>query len=476
MKRAGALAILALPQEQAVARILALAEKAEAWDKAHPDEPLDKTDSPDESAGKAPPPGTPSGMTAPYHKTAHRRRRRKPGRKRGHRGTRRAPPPHVNHTIPHTLSHCPHCNLALGDSIRQHTRVIEDLPPTPPQVHQHQIHGYWCSQCHKIVTPTVTEALPRSTLGLNVLVYTAWLHYLLGISVGHIVRLLGVSFNFSVSPGGLTQAWARLAESLKPYYEQLEQQVRQAGVLHADETGWRINGLTHWLWAFCTERVCYFLIDRHRSSAIVARVLGEFFDGILITDFYAAYNLVEAWAKQRCLFHLFTELLRVDKRNTHPPWKAFRKQLSRLLKDAMRLKTQQNELDAVVYERRKQRLHQRLDQLIAQPFNDADAKRLAKRLANFRGELLTFLNHEAVAPTNNFAEQQMRKPVAARKVCQQNRSARGAETHAILLTLFRTAELRGEHPVRFVITLIKAALEGRIVSLDNPNTSFEQAA
>lgn len=170
MKRAGALAILALPQEQAVARILALAEKAEAWDKAHPDEPLDKTDSPDESAGKAPPPGTPSGMTAPYHKTAHRRRRRKPGRKRGHRGTRRAPPPHVNHTIPHTLSHCPHCNLALGDSIRQHTRVIEDLPPTPPQVHQHQIHGYWCSQCHKIVTPTVTEALPRSTLGLNVCV------------------------------------------------------------------------------------------------------------------------------------------------------------------------------------------------------------------------------------------------------------------------------------------------------------------
>lgn len=457
MKRADALAILALPQEAALERILALAEKAEAWERQHPDE----------ATAKAPPPGTPSGMTAPYHKPAHRKRRRKPGRKRGHRGTRRRTPGDIDQRIAHNLASCPHCQLALGQPIRQHTRLIEDLPPIQPQVQLHEINAYWCSECRTLVTPTVTEALPRATLGLNVLVYTAWLHYLLGISVGAIVRLLSVGFAFSVSPGGLTQAWARLASYLEPDYEQLEQQVREAGVLHADETGWRINGLTHWLWAFCTERVCYFLIDQRRSAAIVARVLGEVFDGILITDFYAAYNLVEAWAKQRCLFHLFTELLRVDKRNTHPPWRAFRRQLTRLLKDAMRLKVQHNELPEAVFERRKRRLHQRLDQLIAEPFADADAKRLVKRLKNFRGELLTFLNHADAPPTNNFAEQQMRKPVAARKICQQNRSERGARTHVILLSLFRTAELRGQHPVTFVITLIKAAINGHVIQLDD---------
>ncbi|WP_459874021.1 IS66 family transposase, partial [Endothiovibrio diazotrophicus] len=61
-----------------------------------------------------------------------------------------------------------------------------------------------------------------------------------------------------------------------------------AAVLHADETSWRVNGVTYWLWGFCTTFLCYFLIDPHRSSAVVARVLGEVFDGFLVCDFYAA--------------------------------------------------------------------------------------------------------------------------------------------------------------------------------------------
>ena len=42
-------------------------------------------------------------------------------------------------------------------------------------------------------------------------------------------------------------------------------------------------------------------------------------------------------AKQRCYFHLFTELVKVDKRNAAATWKRFRKKLARLLKDAVRL-------------------------------------------------------------------------------------------------------------------------------------------
>jgi len=461
MNREEALALLALPQEQAVVQIQELARKARLWEQSQ--------------AAAMPSPTTPSGMTAPYEKPAHRKRRKKPGRKKGHPGHRRALPAHIDVTHIHTLAHCPECAQSLGKPIRWHQRIIEDIPPIEPRVHQHRTPGYWCPCCRKIVTPTVTDALPRATLGLNVLVYSAWLHYLLGVSVGNIVRLLSVGYAFQVSPGGLTQAWGNLATRLEPYYRQIEQQVREAGVLHADETGWRVNGLTHWLWAFCTEQLCYYLVDRRRSSAVVAKVLGEVFDGILITDFYGAYNLVEAWAKQRCFFHLFTELVKVDKRNTHPPWHAFRRQLSRLLKDAMRLKLQRAELDDTVFVRRKRRLHQRLDQLIADPWNDADARRLAKRLKSFRGELLTFLDHEGVPPTNNHAERQMRKPVAARKICQQNRSQQGAKTHAILLSLFRTAEMQGHQPVDFVILLTKAALAGKPIAFA-PESPVKQAA
>jgi len=464
--RKEALALLALPQEQAVEQIRELARKARLWEQSQAEGK--DTDDP-------PSPTTPSGMTAPYEKPAHRKRNRKPGQKKGHVGTRRRCPDHIDKTHDHTLDHCPDCGQTLGASCREHSRIIEDIPPVTPQVHQHRVNGYWCGHCRKLVTPAVTDALPRATLGLNVLVYSAWLHYLLGVSVGNVAHLLSVGYGFQVSPGGLTQAWANLAAWLETYYAQIEQQIRASGVLHADETGWRINGLTHWLWAFCTERLCYYLIDQRRSSAVVARVLGEVFDGILITDFYGAYNLVEAWAKQRCFFHLFTELIKVDKRNPHPPWRAFRRRLSRLLKDAMRLNLQRAELDDRVFARQKCRLKQRLDQLIAGPWHDQDARRLAKRLKSFRGELLTFLDHEGVPPTNNHAERQMRKPVAARKICQQNRSQQGAKTHAILLSLFRTAELQGHQPVDFVISLTKAAIAGKPIPLA-PEPCLKEAA
>ncbi len=74
--------------------------------------------------------------------------------------------------------------------------------------------------------------------------------------------------------------------------------------------------------------------------------------------------------------------------------------------------------------------------------------------------MVTFLDHEAVSPYNNHAEQQMRTAVHTRKVSQQNRSLEGAKTHAIMLSLFRSAQLQGLHPVEYVLQLARAAISG----------------
>ena len=47
--------------------------------------------------------------------------------------------------------------------------------------------------------------------------------------------------------------------------------------------------------------------------------------------------MLEAVAKQRCIFNLLTELLKVDKRNKSDTWRAFRKKLYRLIRDAIKL-------------------------------------------------------------------------------------------------------------------------------------------
>ena len=78
-------------------------------------------------------------------------------------------------------------------------------------------------------------------------VFTSWLHYLIGVSVNNIVNRLDIFASFKVSAGGLTQAWGNMASTLEPVYNDIGKKVAKAAALNADETGWRINGITHWL-------------------------------------------------------------------------------------------------------------------------------------------------------------------------------------------------------------------------------------
>ena len=437
MTRDEALNILALPKEQAVEAILNLAEKAEKYEQVCTDIS----------------PTTPSGMTPTYLKPVKNKRKKRPGRKKGHAGVSRLKPEEIDHFKEHALNRCPDCQTPVKDSVKQYKRYTEDIPPIEkPEVTEHTVHGYWCPKCQNVVFAPVTEALPNAMIGLRLVVFTAWLHYLVGVSVPNIIRILSVVCRFNISAGGLTQAWKKLAILLEPFYRDIEQRVSTSAVLNADETGWRLNGVTHWLWCFTTRNLCYYLITKSRASPVVKDILGTLFKGVLICDFWGAYNKISALAKQRCFYHLFTELKKVDKRNTSSEWKYFRKKLSRLLKDAIRLSLKKGQIKPKDFERLKSRLYLRLEQFLNTEYKSADGKRLIKRLKRHRNELFTFLEYEGVSPYNNHAEQQMRKPVITRKISQQNRSDQGAKTQAVLMTLFRSAELQGKNPIETVLS------------------------
>lgn len=456
MTRDEALAILQLPTEQAIDAILALSEKAEKFDQLRGDVS----------------PTCPSGMTPVYLKAPGKRRRKKPGQKKGHPGMARKRPEKIDHCKNHTLESCPQCHTRLRKPIKNHKRYTVDIPPVAPEVTEHTVHGYWCPNCKKTVYPKLTAALPNSTLGLSLLIMTAWLHYWVGMSVRNIVRLLATFWSFDVSPGGLTQAWINLAATLKPIYDDIGKKIKNTAVLNADETGWRINGITHWLWCFATDNLCYFVIDKSRGSPVIKRVLGKLFEGVLICDFFGAYNKISTLATQRCFYHLLTELEKVDKSNKSAAWQTFRKKLGRLLMDAVRLDISKTELAPAIFNRRKKRLYSRLDRLIESPREDKDVNRLIKRLIRHKNELFTFLEYNDVSPYNNHAEQQIRKPVMTRKISQQNRSDRAAETHAIFMSLFRSAELQGLNPVEKVATDSKTLLAGTQMQ----NSTFKVAA
>jgi transposase len=401
---------------------------------------------------------TPSAMRPVYSKPPARKRHRKPGRKNGHPGVRRATPVHIDQTVEHKLTQCPDCHNPLGVPCGEHTRIVEDIPPVRPTATAHVTYEYYCSPCGKKVSAPVTEALPKATMGLRLTLLSAFLHYALGMTTRNICTWLRTFCQFPVTPGGLVLQWQRLAEILKPVYNDLATEARLSAVLNVDESGWRILGRTAWLWCFTSVKLAYYVLTPSRAAPVVKQVLGEVFKGILITDFFAAYDRIQAFAKQKCVVHLLREIKQVSLRNRSSEWQRFARRLKRLIHESLKLVINRKRIGANAYQRRVANLHIRLADIFGHSYRNADCERLSKRLAKYSDELFTFLLHPHVAADNNHAERQIRFAVIMRKNYFGNRSMRGAETQAILMSIFRTCHLRNIDPISTLADSVAAAI------------------
>jgi transposase len=407
----------------------------------------------------SPAPSTPSGMTPVYQKPASKKRNKRRGRKNGHVGSRRPTPICIDQRIEHKLDTCPGCDTPVTPCNSSRTRIIEDIPEiVTPVVTEHTIHRYWCPGCGKTVEPIVTDALPGATIGLRVLVLSAWLHYALGNTLSQIVEVFNYHLQFKVTPGGLVQMWGRLQEILFAWYLEIQTQALDAAVLHADETGWRVDGKTCWLWCFTSQDCTYYLIDRCRGGPVLKRFFKKHFAGTLVSDFWGAYNAVACARRQKCLAHLLRELKTVD--HYHRPdgdWPTFRRRLRRLIRDGIRTRTRR--LSARKRRVCRQRLDARLQELIAQPWENRHARRLVKRLRRHAAELFTFVEHPDVPFDNNHAERTIRPAVILRKNSYANGSQDGADVQAVLMSIYRTLKQRGHHPLKTIVAGLRTYLK-----------------
>lgn len=411
-----------------------------------------------ENKGIKPSPSTPSGMVPVYTKPNKSRRHKKPGARSGHEGVRRKRPTKIDEREDHRLECCPHCHGELQRCQRTRRRIIEDIPEViEAVVTEHTIHRDYCPHCRKHVEPIVPHAMAKATLGHQVIALTSWFHYGLGLTIDQVVDILGHQMQTKLTPGGLVDAWRRLAEVLRAWYQQIGDEAKASAHLHADETGWRVNGHTYWLWCFTNDRNCYYMIDRSRGSPALQKFFTDEFDGVLITDFWGPYESVCAEDRQYCLVHLLRELEKVDDHNHSAEWQAFAKKLRRLLRDGIRLR-KRDDFAPDMHRDRVAQLNKRLADLSAIEHEDGDAHRLTKRLRKYAEYLFTFLDYDHVPFENNFAERQIRPAVILRKNSQSNRSDQGAATQAILMSVYRTLRLRNLAPTETIADGLKTYL------------------
>jgi len=366
----------------------------------------------------------------------------KPGRKPGHTPAYRKPPPNVDDFAEAPLDHCPQCGGPVHD-VCPVKQIIEDIPEI--QVHRLHLTTYRgrCPNCgpvrstHPDQVSTATGAA-RTHIGRRALGLAADLNKHFGLSMRKTTALLGEHFSLRITPGGLSQALARIAKKAQPAFDELCEAVRTSEAIHADETSWWLGGETAWLWVFTNPEMTLYTID-NRNHEVVRRILGDDYLGVLISDCLNAYDRHPGRKSKCCAHHLKA----ISEAMELAPDSKFLVRIRSLLKAAITLHHVRKDVMPAEYQRFTAHMEEDLDELLSAPYRDVAELRIVNRLTKQREHLLTFLHVPGVDPTNNLAERQLRPAVIARKLSCGNKTQAGAHTFEVLASLAATCRQQG---------------------------------
>jgi transposase len=196
---------------------------------------------------------------------------------------------------------------------------------------------------------------------------------------------------------------------------------------------------------FATDDVTLYVIDYRRSAGLVLDILGEDFEGTVLSDGLPALNALDEKGIDRaqCNGHIIRRCREMALVQTQGAVR-FPRDLKQLLQDALELGRVRHSLPAATYDAAVGEVRQALSGLVSQNFTHQDNLRLAKHVFRHQDALLKFLENEAIPPTNNISERELRGAVVARKIGGCHRAEPNAHAHAVLASLAQTAHRRGE--------------------------------
>ncbi len=388
------------------------------------------------------------GARMPGHKPAARRKKpaaeKKPRKKRQHGFAR----PRMEPTgrVVHAPESCPECHTALTGGWAQRTREIIDIPAVPAEVTEHVFIARICPLCRKRRLPRDPLkglAAGRQPLGANLVSLIVTLREEGRLPVRTIQWYLRTLHQLKLSVGAIVRVVHQVAQQARPAVAEALERIRSSPVVHADETGWRENGVNGYVWTFSTSTERYFL-RRGRGGAVVDEVLGESFGGILVSDCYVAYHHYPG-LKQRCWAHLLRDIHKL---------KVLYPEDAGLVRWARRV--QRLYAKAVGWaaaggcsSREQLTLERRLLGL-CRPFLEdplAVQGKLCRRIERHIKELFVFVSHPETPSDNNAAERSLRHLVISRKISGGTRSEAGSDSKMTLASLFGTWRARGLNPL-----------------------------
>jgi predicted RecB family nuclease len=350
---------------------------------------------------------------------------------------------------------CPFCGSTTLDTSSRYQRRVIDLKPfrggVKRWVTRYKVIRRRCRQCWRTFLPDAYLALP-SKYGSGVCSWVVYSSISLRQTNEAVAESLQELFGIIMPSGMVSRLRRSVVDRYRSTYAALLSDLRNGPVVHADETRVGVKGTrgSGYVWVFASPDTAVYVYAPTREGATVVQTL-EGFKGVLVSDFYSAYDAVEC-PQQKCLVHLIRDLN--DDLLRHP----FDEELKQL---AARFSSVLRPVIATIdrYGLKKYHLGKHRPEIrryfvaeSAADYRSEMARHYRTRLLKYRDKLFTFLDHDGVPWNNNNAENAVKLFASRRKVMGTLFTETGIGDYLLLLSLYQTFRYRNLSFWKFLLS------------------------
>jgi transposase len=388
-------------------------------------------------------PPSSDGYNKPNPRSRREKGKRSRGGQKGHIGTTLKRVKRPDNIIDHAALNCDECGNTLQDAktISCERRQVFDIPLLKINVTEHRSHKKCCGRCGFVTAGEFPqEAYQAVQYGARIKSLMVYMSQYQLLPYARLKEFFKDLLGHTMSEGTLSNVNREAHKKLEKTEKRIMELLIKSSLLHADETGMRIDKQSHWLHVASTNKLTHYAVHEKRGSK-AAEAIGLLprFNGTLVHDHLKSY-FKYGKGHSLCNAHHLRELTFIQERY-QCKWAKEMEEF--LLQTKKRVEDHYYEAGIPLTDKELKRLYNKYKKIIingrsecprAERTNnhkkgrkkETDARNLLNRLREFGGATLAFMFNPQIPFDNNQAERDIRMTKVKQKISGCFRSEIGA--------------------------------------------------
>lgn len=382
-------------------------------------------------------------------------------KKKARKGKRRNSSLRVTRYFKIEASRCPSCKSTdITRDVKTSSKGVRkprvkrcfDLAITPSgirrQVFECRTSVHRCEKCGEIFVPDRHQRAARYFHGLRS--WAMYHHVAHRTSFGTLTEMCEEQFGLGMSNPEMVRVKPLMAHYYRPTYRKLLKVILSGKVMHVDETYVKLRSGKRYVWVFAGQEEVVYMYRPTRQADFLKKLMKDF-QGVLVSDFYTAYDSFEC-PQQKCLIHLMRDINQDLLNNPYDEeLQSITGPFGKLLRTVVET------VDTHGLRHRHLKKHSRqvakfFRFLSSRSFHSEAAENLRKRLVRYEDKLFTFIHHNDVAWNNNNAENAIKRFAYYRANTIGTMTETGLSSYLVMLSLYQTCRYKGVSFLKFLFS------------------------